>query len=303
MLPLLAVAGEPRAAEGIRASGACAVLVGRSGLGDWAREGLAAARALAVRDRAFRLVLVLLPGAPDPGDPSLAYLAAQPWVRPARRSGRRDGGGRPRPRPARRRCSRRPGAHGGRRVALPRPRGLPRGGRRPLLRPRAGRRPPDRAPAHGALRRRDGRIGKRKELAGAGRPAAGAPPRRRPRQRRVAGAGDPPRRAPPRRARRGARPPGGRRRSARPPTSPPTSAPSTWPSPGRSRAGHPKSGCSWSSTSSRRSSRSARTRASAPPSSATSSTPPRSPAVGPSSSPRCGPTSTTASRSTRRRAR
>ena len=80
MLPLLAVAGEPRAAEGIRASGACAVLVGRSGLGDWAREGLAAARALAVRDRAFRLVLVLLPGAPDPGDPSLAYLAAQPWV-------------------------------------------------------------------------------------------------------------------------------------------------------------------------------------------------------------------------------
>ena len=80
VLPLVAVAGEPRAAEGIRASGACAVLVGRSGLGDWARDGLAAARAVADRDRAFRLVLVLLPGAPDPGDPALAYMADQPWV-------------------------------------------------------------------------------------------------------------------------------------------------------------------------------------------------------------------------------
>ena len=68
MLPLVAAAGDPGAAEGIRASGACAVLVGRGGLGDWAREGLAAARGIAARDRAFRLVLVLLlPGGPDPG--------------------------------------------------------------------------------------------------------------------------------------------------------------------------------------------------------------------------------------------
>jgi len=80
VLPLVTVAGEPRAAEGIRASGACAVLVGRGGLGDWARDGLAAARAVADHDRAFRLVLVLLPGAPDPGDPTLAYLSDHPWV-------------------------------------------------------------------------------------------------------------------------------------------------------------------------------------------------------------------------------
>jgi WD40 repeat protein len=80
VLPLVTVAGEARAAEGIRASGACAVLVGRSGLGDWARDGLAAARAVSAHDRAFRLVLVLLPGAPDPSDPTLAYLAPQPWV-------------------------------------------------------------------------------------------------------------------------------------------------------------------------------------------------------------------------------
>ena len=70
----------PGTAEGIRASGACAVLVGRGGLGDWARDGLAAAHGLAARDRAFRLVLVLLPGGPDPGDPRLAYLAGHPWV-------------------------------------------------------------------------------------------------------------------------------------------------------------------------------------------------------------------------------
>ncbi|MGE0025474.1 MAG: AAA family ATPase, partial [Thermoleophilia bacterium] len=70
----------PRAAPGLPAPGARAELVGRGGLGDRARDGLAAARAVADRDRAFRLVLVLLPGAPDPGDPALAYMADQPWV-------------------------------------------------------------------------------------------------------------------------------------------------------------------------------------------------------------------------------
>jgi WD40 repeat protein len=79
--PFLAPAGDAQGvAEGVRASGGCAVLVGRAGLGDWAREGLAAAREMAARDRAFRLVLVLLPGGPDPGDPSLAFLATHPWV-------------------------------------------------------------------------------------------------------------------------------------------------------------------------------------------------------------------------------
>ena len=56
------------------------LVVGRAGLGDWARAGLSAARALAARDRAFRLALVLLPGAPGPADPGLAYLATHPWV-------------------------------------------------------------------------------------------------------------------------------------------------------------------------------------------------------------------------------
>jgi WD40 repeat protein/energy-coupling factor transporter ATP-binding protein EcfA2 len=80
MHALVATGGGPETAEGVRASGACAVIVGRDGLGDWARTGLSAARELAVRDRAFRLALVLLPGAPDPADPGLAYLATSPWV-------------------------------------------------------------------------------------------------------------------------------------------------------------------------------------------------------------------------------
>ena len=78
--PLVAPGDGPQTAEGVRASGACVVVVGRSGLGEWARPGLSAARELAVHDRAFRLVLALLPGAPDPADPGLAYLATHPWV-------------------------------------------------------------------------------------------------------------------------------------------------------------------------------------------------------------------------------
>ncbi|HTI34615.1 MAG TPA: serine/threonine-protein kinase, partial [Miltoncostaea sp.] len=80
LVPFIAVAGEPSAAEGIRAAGACAVLVGKGGLGEWARDGLAAARRVAAHDRAFRKVLVLLPGAPGPDDSSLAFLADHPWV-------------------------------------------------------------------------------------------------------------------------------------------------------------------------------------------------------------------------------
>ncbi len=79
--PLVQVAGGPRAvAEGVGASSACVVLVGREGLGEWAREGLAAAKEISGRDRAFRKVLVLLPGGPEPVDPSLAFLATNPWI-------------------------------------------------------------------------------------------------------------------------------------------------------------------------------------------------------------------------------
>ena len=80
LLPLVPSSEPGAVAEAVRASGACLVLVGAGGLGDWAREGLAAATALAARDRAFRLALVLLPGAPDPTDPGLVFLATNPWV-------------------------------------------------------------------------------------------------------------------------------------------------------------------------------------------------------------------------------
>lgn len=66
--------------EGLRASNGCAVVVGPTGLGDWARTGLSVAYDLAVRDRAFQTVAVLAPGAPDPTDPRLAYLASRPYV-------------------------------------------------------------------------------------------------------------------------------------------------------------------------------------------------------------------------------
>jgi len=66
--------------EGMRASDRCAVVVGPAGLGPWAREELAVARRLAEQDRAFTLTLVLLPGAPDPFHPTLAFLAGEPWV-------------------------------------------------------------------------------------------------------------------------------------------------------------------------------------------------------------------------------
>jgi WD40 repeat protein len=79
--PVIPEGGTPReAAEGVGASSACLVLVGREGLGEWARDGLAAATEISGRDRAFRTVLVLLPGGPDPVDPSLVFLATHPWI-------------------------------------------------------------------------------------------------------------------------------------------------------------------------------------------------------------------------------
>ena len=66
--------------EGLRASKTCAVVVGPAGLGDWAREELAVALDLAAKDTSFRLFLVLLPGAPELSDPSLAFLRTRTWV-------------------------------------------------------------------------------------------------------------------------------------------------------------------------------------------------------------------------------
>ena len=70
----------PGVGEGLRASNACAIIVGAEGLGGWARDGLAVAEDLASRDRGFQIVAVLLPGAPAPHDPALSFLWARPWV-------------------------------------------------------------------------------------------------------------------------------------------------------------------------------------------------------------------------------
>ncbi|MGH8930759.1 MAG: TIR domain-containing protein, partial [Egibacteraceae bacterium] len=66
--------------RGLGASTACAVFVGSPGLGGWAREELGVAQDRAVTDRSFRLFMVLLPGAPNPDDPNLAFLANRQWV-------------------------------------------------------------------------------------------------------------------------------------------------------------------------------------------------------------------------------
>jgi len=66
--------------EALRASRACAVIIGPNGLGDWAREELAVALDRAAKDRAFRVFMVLLPGAPDPLDANLAFLRTRGWV-------------------------------------------------------------------------------------------------------------------------------------------------------------------------------------------------------------------------------
>ncbi len=69
-----------RIAEWLRASAACAVVVGPHGLGDWARLELAVAADRAAKDDDFRLFMVLLPGAPRPDDPSLDFLLTRTWV-------------------------------------------------------------------------------------------------------------------------------------------------------------------------------------------------------------------------------
>ncbi|HEX2118321.1 MAG TPA: TIR domain-containing protein, partial [Acidimicrobiales bacterium] len=66
--------------DGLSRASTCAVMVGPSGLGDWAREELAVAHDRAAKDPDFRLFLVLLPGAPEMTDPRLAFLRTRTWV-------------------------------------------------------------------------------------------------------------------------------------------------------------------------------------------------------------------------------
>ena len=67
-------------AEVMQEVSACAAFVGPEGLGDWAREELALAHLRAAKDPGFRLFMVLLPGAPSPVDPRLAFLRTRTWV-------------------------------------------------------------------------------------------------------------------------------------------------------------------------------------------------------------------------------
>src|SRR5215207_2660009 len=69
-------------ADGLRASSACAVLIGPADVGDWAREEVAVALDRAAKERSFRVFLVLLPGLPDPFEPTILspFLSTRTWV-------------------------------------------------------------------------------------------------------------------------------------------------------------------------------------------------------------------------------
>ncbi len=67
-------------ADDLRSARACLVFVGREGLGAWARPVLAAAAEVSALDRRFSLTAVLLPGAPEPYDPELSFLAGRSFV-------------------------------------------------------------------------------------------------------------------------------------------------------------------------------------------------------------------------------
>src|SRR6266571_4518578 len=66
----------------LQKSRACAVLIGESGAGDWEREEMVLAREQAASRQDFSLVPVLLPGLPEPFDPTMLppFLAARRWV-------------------------------------------------------------------------------------------------------------------------------------------------------------------------------------------------------------------------------
>ncbi len=70
----------PRAGDDLSATRACAVVVGRAGLGEWARESLTAVREIEALDGEFVLASVLLPGAPDALEPGLSFLVGRPSV-------------------------------------------------------------------------------------------------------------------------------------------------------------------------------------------------------------------------------
>ena len=69
-------------AAGLRESSSCAVLLGAGDLGAWQRPEVHVALDWAMRDADFRVLLVLLPGVPDPFDPTSIgpFLSMRTWV-------------------------------------------------------------------------------------------------------------------------------------------------------------------------------------------------------------------------------
>lgn len=69
-------------AEGLRASAACAIFVGPSDLGDWENQEIAVALDRAAKDPTFRVFLVLIPGLPEPFDPTALspFVSTRTWV-------------------------------------------------------------------------------------------------------------------------------------------------------------------------------------------------------------------------------
>ena len=68
--------------EALRASAACAVFYGAHGLGDWQQPELDVAQDRATKEADFRLVPVLLPGAPEQFEPTMLppFLSMLMWV-------------------------------------------------------------------------------------------------------------------------------------------------------------------------------------------------------------------------------
>lgn len=69
-------------ARGLRASRACAVFIGSSGIGSWEDLEYKLATDRMAKDRAFRVFLVLLPGLPEPFDTSALppFLSTRTWI-------------------------------------------------------------------------------------------------------------------------------------------------------------------------------------------------------------------------------
>ena len=78
--PGVALVEDDRLPALLRSARACLLVVGRRGLGSWARATLPAVRARAKADPSFAVATVLLPGSPPPHDPGLAGVADFPWI-------------------------------------------------------------------------------------------------------------------------------------------------------------------------------------------------------------------------------